>query len=88
MERGRTSFPSLSTEVSTLAAPPKPDTLALTPQDVVEACATLIPPFSVVFVNVDAIDSSVECSTEASKLADAPALVQRGFHILLGGRGR
>lgn len=36
--------------------------------------ATLIPPFSVVLVKVEAIDCSVECNTDASKLAEAPAL--------------
>lgn len=63
-----------STEALPPTAPPKPDTLALTPQDVLEARATLIPPFSVVEVNAVAIDCSVDCRTEASKLAEAPAL--------------
>lgn len=36
--------------------------------------AMLIPPFSVVLVKVEAMDCSVECSTDASKLAEAPAL--------------
>ena len=56
------------------AAPAKPDTLALTPHDVLEAFAMLIPPFSVVLVKLEAMDCSVECRTEASKLAEAPAL--------------
>lgn len=58
---------------------PKQDTLALVPQDVLEDNATLIPPFSAVLVYVDAIELSVECRTDASKLADAPALQEEKY---------
>lgn len=44
------------------------------PHDELEACAMVMPPFLVVLVKVEAIDCSVDCSIEASKLAEAPAL--------------
>lgn len=73
-----TSMLASSALAPAVARPPKPDTLALTPHDELEACAMLRPPLSVVLVKVDAIDISVVCSTDASKLADAPALYYQG----------
>lgn len=70
-----TSASFLSVETSALPTLPKPDTLALTPHEVLDAWAILMPPFSVVLVKVEAMDCSVECKTEASKLAEAPALI-------------
>lgn len=59
--------------------PPQPDTVAVSPHDVLEARATLMPPLSVVLVKLEAMDCSVVCITEASKLDEAPAL----WHDLL-----
>lgn len=69
-----TSALASSTLASAVASPPKHETPALTPHDELEACAMLRPPLSVVLVKVDAMDNSVDCNTDASKLADAPAL--------------